>query len=39
MICEQAEGDVNVLDNKDYSPLHWACYNGQSVDQVTLTYA
>jgi len=27
--CEQAEGNVNALDNKDYSPLHWACYNGQ----------
>ena len=25
----QAGGLVNTFDNKNYSPLHWACYNGQ----------
>ncbi len=30
LLMQVNEAD-SLLDNKDYTPLHWACYNGEDV--------
>ena len=33
----QVCGTGNITDNRGYTPLHWACYNGKSFDSTCLS--